>query len=296
MPVVGPLVTAMATPFDADGELDLDGAQELASHLVDSGTDTVLLAGTTGEAPTLNASERWQLLKAVREAVEGRASVMVGSGTNVTSTSVRGAVEATEHGADALLVVTPYYNKPSQRGLLEHFTAVAGATDRPVILYNIPGRTAREIEVDTLVELSGVDNIAGVKDAVNHVGKTAEVVARTSGAPGGFEVFCGTDEFNLPMVSVGAAGLVSVASHLAGPDLADMLRIHPTDPAKAREVHLRLMPVYRALFLEPNPGPLKGALNALGLPAGPVRGPLVDAAPETVQAVLDALDHAGLRR
>lgn len=296
MPTVGPITTAMVTPFDADGRLDLAGAARLAGHLVDNGTDTVLVTGTTGESPTVTTGERSELLAAVREAVAGRATVMVGTGTNSTASTVAATEQAAAEGADAVLVVTPYYSKPSQRGLLGHFTAVAAATDLPVVLYDIPGRTGREIALDTLVELAQIGNVAGVKDATGDVARAAEVVAATAGAPGGFELHCGSDELNLPMLAIGGAGLVSVSSHLAGPDLADMVRVFDTDPGKAREIHARLMPLHRALFLEPNPAPLKGALAALGLPAGPVRPPLADASQQTVQSVLDALDAAGLRR
>lgn len=294
MPVFGRVVTAMATPFSADGELDLDGAQRLADHLVTHGTDAVLLNGTTGESPTLHGDEPWDLLKAVREAVEGRGQVLIGTGTNDTAKTVAATERATVLGADGILVVTPYYNKPSQRQLVHHFTTVAAATDRPVLLYDIPGRTSREIALETLLELAAVDNIVGVKDAVADLAKTAEIVAGSRDAAGGFEVYCGADEVNLPMLAVGAAGFVSVAAHLAGERLADMARLFEHDPGKAREIHLSLLPLCRALFAEPSPGPLKAALNHLGLPAGPVRGPLLDALPETLNTLLEALDHAGI--
>ncbi len=294
MAAFGRVVTAMVTPFTDDGGMDLDGAQELASWLVDHGSDTILVHGTTGESPTLHGDEIWSLQRAVQQAVAGRAKVLVGTGSNDTSKAIDNTRHATENGADGVLVVTPYYNKPSQRALVRYFTDVADATDLPVVMYDIPGRTSREIELDTIVRLAhDVDNIVAVKDAVGNLAKTAEVVART---PDDFEVYCGADEVNLPMLSVGAVGFVSVASHLAGPELADMAAVYDTDPTKAREIHLRLMPLYHALFVEPSPGPLKGALNRLGLPAGPLRPPLVDALDETVTAVLDAMDHAGLSR
>jgi 4-hydroxy-tetrahydrodipicolinate synthase len=294
MPTFGRVVTAMATPFTAAGALDPDGAGELATHLVEHGTDTVLLSGTTGESPTLHGEETWELLAAVKDAVGDRAQVMVGTGSNDTSKTVAATERATAEGADGVLVVTPYYNKPSQRALVQHFRAAASATDLPVLLYDIPARTAREIDLATLVTLSEVDNIVGVKDAVGDLAKTAEVVAGTTGAPGGFEVYCGADELNLPMLAVGAVGFVSVAAHLAGDALADVARLFDSDPVKAREIHLSLLPLCRALFLEPSPGPLKAALSHLGLPAGPVRPPLVAAERATLDAVLSALDHAGI--
>ena len=266
----------------------------MASHLVDHGTDMVVVHGTTGESPTLRDEEMWQLLDAVVDAVGDRATIMMGTGSNDTRKAVHSTEKAAEHGADAMLVVTPYYNKPTQRALLSHFRTVAAATDKPVMLYDIPGRTAREIELPTIVELAEVDNIRGLKDAVGDMAKTANVVAQTAGAPGGFEVYSGADEYNLPLLAVGGVGVVSVASHLAGDLVADLVGSVETDLARAREIHLSLLPLVRALFSEASPGPVKGALNRLGLPAGPVRGPLIDALPETVDAIFAAMDHAGI--
>lgn len=296
MPVFGRVVTAMATPFTSDGDLDLDGAARLATHLVDHGTETVLIVGTTGESPTLHGDEPWDLLAAVKDAVGDRAKVMIGTGSNDTAKTVAATEQATERGADAILIVTPYYNKPAQRALVQHFNAAAGATDLPVLLYDIPGRTSREIELQTLITLSETRNIVGVKDAVGDLAKTAEIVAATQAAPGGFEVYCGADELNLPMLAVGAVGFVSVAAHLAGDHLAEMAEVFETDPVKARQLHLDLLPLCRALFLEPSPAPLKGALNRLGLPGGVLRPPMIEAEDATVEAVLAAMDHAGLAR
>ena len=286
---IGPMVTAMVTPFHEDGRLDPDGAQRLADHLVDHGTDTVLISGTTGESPTLADEEPWELLRAVREAVAGRATVMMGTGTNDTRRTLEATERATTIGADAILLVTPYYSRPDQRGLTAHFTAAAAATDLPVVVYDVPARTGRTIAVETLVSLAEVVNIVGVKDATTDVGKAADVLAATRGAPGGFDLWCGSDEVNLPLLAVGAVGLVSVSSHILGDALAEMVRVCDVDPVRARELHLATMPVHRALFSEPSPSPLKGVLAALGLPAGPVRPPLARPTPETVSAVLDAL-------
>lgn len=294
MPAFGRIVTAMATPFAEDRSLDLDGAQRLAAHLVDHGTDTVLVNGTTGESPTLEHDEVGLVLAAVKDAVGDRAKVMVGTGSNSTAKSVRDTAEATEAGADAILVVTPYYNRPEARGLLDHFTTVAGATDLPVLLYDIPARTAREIPLDTLVELSQVDNIVGVKDATGDLAKAGLLLGRTQDAPGGFEVYSGADEVNLPLLAIGAAGFVSVASHLIGDALADMVTVFSSDPAKARDIHIRSLPVWRALFDEPSPAPLKGALNRLGLPGGPVRPPLAPATDATVDRLMTALEAFGV--
>ncbi|MDQ4129948.1 MAG: 4-hydroxy-tetrahydrodipicolinate synthase [Actinomycetota bacterium] len=292
-PLLGRVITAMATPFRGDGTLDVDGAGRLATHLVQHGTDTVLLCGTTGESPTLTVEERLELLDVVRATAGAGGTVMMGTGSNDTVRSCRMTEQATEAGADAVLVVTPYYNKPSQRGLREHFRAVAASTHLPVLLYDIPGRTARELALETMLDLAEVPNIVGVKDAAGDLAKTAELLAR---APRDFAVYCGADELNLPMLALGAVGFVSVAAHVAGPELADLARSFDDDPVKAREIHLRLLPLFRALFLEPSPAPLKAILNDLGLPAGPVRPPLVDAEEETLRALRSALDHAGITR
>ncbi len=282
----GRLVTAMATPFHDDGSLDLDGVQTLASHLVDHGTETVLVHGTTGESPTLRVEEAYEVLAAAKEAVGDRATLMFGSGSNATEHAMKMSARATEAGADSLLLVAPYYNRPSQRMLVQHFTAIAGATHLPVVLYDVPSRTACPIDVATTVTLSAVDNIVGIKDASGDVSKGTRLVRET---PPDFKVWCGADEVNLPYLAIGAYGFVSVASHLVGDELSEMIRIFEHDPAKAREIHLRLVPLYGALFAEPSPAPLKGAMNRLGLPAGALRPPLYAALDATVDAVLDAV-------
>lgn len=289
---VGRVVTAMISPFAADGALDLDGAQRLAAHLVDHGTETVLVNGTTGESPTLHDDEPWQLLRAVKDAVGDRATVMVGTGSNDGAKTRTATARAADEGADAVLVVTPYYNRPNQRMLLQHFRAAAASTELPVVLYDVPGRTATEIAVETLAELAAVDNIVGVKDAAGDLGKAADVYRLTRDAPGGFSLWCGADELNLPMLAVGAVGVVSVSAHLVGDQIARMVEVFDKDPAAARDLHLACMGVHRALFLETSPTPLKGALRQLGLPAGPVRPPLADALPATVDRVMEALEQA----
>jgi len=287
---IGAVVTAMITPFTAAGDVDFDGVQRLARHLVDTGTDTVLVNGTTGESPTLHGEAPWEVLAAVREAVAGDGTVMVGTGSNDTAKTVEATARAAAAGADAVLLVTPYYNKPQQRGLVAHFGAAAAATDLPVLVYDVPGRTVTELSVATQVELAGIANVVGAKDATGDLGKAADVRLATLGAPGGYDLWCGSDEMNLPLLAVGGRGFVSVSAHLAGPELAEMIRVFPTDPARALELHLRCLPLHRALFAEASPAPLKAALNHLGLPAGPVRGPLAEASPETVKTVLGAYE------
>lgn len=292
---VGRVVTAMATPFAPDGGLDLAGAGVLARHLVATGSDGLVLGGTTGESPTLREGELWDLVAAVREAVGADVRLTVGTGTNDTARTVERTERATSVGADAVLVVTPYYNRPSQAGLRSHFRAVAGATDLAVLLYDIPSRTGRELALETLVDLAAVPNVVGVKDATGDLGKAGDVMVATRGAPGGFGLWSGADEVNLPLLALGAVGVVSVAAHLVGPELAATVAAADADPARARELHLRCLPLHRALFLEPNPGPLKALLAARGLPSGPLRPPLVAPAPDVVAratAALEAVERA----
>ncbi len=295
MATFGPVGTAMATPFDDDEKLDVLGAARLARHLVDHGTDTLVLVGTTGESPTLTPDEVALLVVAVRDAVGTEAQIVVGTGTNSTNATVTQTRAARDLGADGALVVSPYYNRPDHDGMMRHFTTVAEATDLPVMLYDIPHRTGRAIEADTLVALSDIDTIIGCKDAAGDLGKSADVLARTADAPGGFDLWCGADELNLPLLAIGAAGLVSVTAHLAGDDLARMCAaVADGDLATAREIHFRLLPLHHALFLSPSPAPLKAALALFDLPAGPVRGPLAEAPTGVVDQVRHALDQAGL--
>ncbi len=287
---LGRVVTAMVTPFLPDGALDLDGAGVLAGHLTATGSDGLVVGGTTGESPTLREEELLELVAAVRAAVPAGTRVTVGTGTNDTVRTIQRTERAAAAGADAVLVVTPYYNRPSQPGLVAHFRAVAGATELPVLLYDIPSRTGRELALATLVTLSAVPNIVGVKDATGDLGKAGDVIAATRDADGGFDVWSGADEVNLPLLAIGAVGIVSVSAHLVGPELAEMVRVCTTDPARARALHLACMPLHRALFSDPNPGPLKAALAARGLPSGPLRGPLIASDPEVAAQVLAALE------
>lgn len=286
------LLTAMATPFHADGGLDRDGAQRLAAHLVDHGSGGLVVAGTTGESPTLTHAETLDLFRAVVEAVGDRAAVLAGTGKNDTAATVELSREAAGCGAHGLLVVTPPYNRPDQRGLDAHCRAVAAATDLPVMLYNIPSRTACELAPGTILRLAeDVPTIVGVKDAVGDVAKASWLLAR---APGDFGVWSGDDKFCLPLLAVGGHGLVSVAAHLVGPDLATMIEVFDHDPVKAREIHLRLLDVFTTLFDEPSPAPLKAGLAMVGLPGGGLRLPLVEASDAVADRLRAALVAAGV--
>ena len=273
----GRVLTAMVTPFAEDGSIDLAGAQELAAHLVDrQAHDGLVVLGTTGEVPTLSDGEQQAVLEAVLDAVGDRATVVAGVGTNDTAHTIDNARRAERLGAHGLLVVTPYYNKPPQAGLLRHFTAVADATDLPVMLYDIPPRSVVPIEVDTLVRLAEHPRIVAVKDAKGDLGAVMRTLARTDLA-----YYSGEDVLNLPLLAVGAVGVVSVVGHLAGPRLAELIAaVESGDLVKARAVNESLLPLYTGVFRTQGVILTKAALHELGLPAGPVRPPLVDATPE----------------
>lgn len=275
MPTFGRLLTAMVTPMHGDGSLDLEGAQRLATHLVDHGSDGVVVCGTTGESPTLTHEETLGMFRAVVEAVGERATVVAGVGKNDTAATVELTRAVNGTGVDGVLVVNPYYNRPSQRGLAAHFTAVAQATELPVLLYNIPGRTAVEVAPETLLDLAErVPNVRGVKDAVGNLERTGWLAARK---PDDFQILSGDDAATLPMLAVGGSGVVSVAAHLVGEEMAEMIDAFPRDPARARAIHLRLLPLFTGLLqIDTSPGPVKAALALAGLPAGPLRPPLAD--------------------
>ncbi len=268
----GAVVTAMVTPFDGAGALDLDGAATVARHLASTGSEALVVAGSTGEGPVLTDDERVSLFRAVAEAVT--VPVIATTGTNDTSHSLALTAEAESAGASAVLVVTPYYNRPSQAGLSAHFRAVAGATSLPVVLYDIPVRTGRRIGVPLTIELAReVSNIVAVKDATGDVVGAAEVIA---GTPESFDVYCGDDSLTLPFASVGSAGIVSVASHWAAPLFVELLdRYRSGDVNAAAAVNRQLARSYRFESTDeyPNPVPAKAACRALGLPAGQCRLP-----------------------
>ena len=287
----GRVLTAMVTPFAEDGSIDLAGAQELAAHLVDrQAHDGLVVLGTTGEAPTLSDGEQHAVLEAVLDAVGDRATVVAGVGTNDTAHTIDNARRAERLGAHGLLVVTPYYNKPPQAGLLRHFTAVADATDLPVMLYDIPPRSVVPIEVDTLARLAEHPRIVAVKDAKGDLGAVMQTLARTDLA-----YYSGEDMLNLPLLAVGAVGVVSVVGHLVGPRLAELIgAVESGDLVKARSVNESLLPVYTGVFRTQGVILAKAALRELGLPAGPVRPPLVDATPEQVAQLRADLADGGI--
>ncbi|WP_037572265.1 4-hydroxy-tetrahydrodipicolinate synthase [Phaeacidiphilus oryzae] len=286
----GRVLTAMVTPFAADGSLDLDGAQRLAAHLVDAGNDGLVISGTTGESPTTSTVEKDSLLRAVVEAVGDRAFVVAGVGTNDTRRSIELAHQAVAAGAHGLLAVTPYYNKPPQEGLYRHFTAIADATELPVMLYDIPGRSGVPIRTETFLRLAEHPRIVANKDAKGDLAAASEVIART-----GLAWYSGEDVLNLPLLSIGAVGFVSVVGHVVTPELRALLEAHLSgDHAKATEIHLRLLPVYQGIFRNQGVILSKAALNLLGLPAGPLRLPLVEATEAEIEQLRQDLRAGGV--
>lgn len=286
----GRTATAMVTPFTADGALDLDGAQRLAGYLVDAGNDTLVLNGTTGESPVTTDAEKVALTRAVVAAVGDRAQIVSGAGTNDTAHSVEQAKAQAAAGAHGLLAVTPYYSRPPQEGVLRHFTAIADATDLPVMLYDIPVRTGTAIDTETLVRLAGHPRVVAVKDAKGDPGASSWVMARTELA-----YYSGDDMLYLPLMAVGAVGVVSVVSHLVTPELVAMAEaFHGGDVAKAAEIHRGLLPVFTGVFRTQGVMTIKAALRARGLPAGPVRLPLTDLTPQQFDTLRDDLAAAGV--
>jgi 4-hydroxy-tetrahydrodipicolinate synthase len=287
----GRVLSAMVTPLAEDGSIDLAGAQELAAHLVDrQAHDGLVVFGTTGESPTISDGEQHAVLEAVMDAVGDRATVVAGVGTNDTAHSIEKAQAAERLSVHGLLAVTPYYNKPPQEGLFRHFTAIADSTDLPVMLYDIPPRSAIPIEVETLVRLAEHPRIVAVKDAKGDLGAVAWTLARTDLA-----YYSGEDMLNLPLLSLGAVGVVSVVGHLVGPRLAELIAaVESGDLVKARAINESLLPIYTGIFRTQGVIMVKAALRELGLPAGPVRPPLVDATPEQVARLRRDLVAGGI--
>jgi 4-hydroxy-tetrahydrodipicolinate synthase len=284
----GQMMTAMITPMTSDGGVDYDGAARLADYLVsDMRNDGLVVNGTTGEAPTTTDAEKERLLRVVIEAVGQRAKVVAGVGTNVTSHTIELARSAERAGAHGLLVVTPYYSKPPQPALEAHFAAVADATGLPVLIYDIPGRTAAAVATQTLIRLAGHPRIIGVKDAKDDPAATSHVLAATD-----LVYYCGTDMLNLPWLSLGAVGFISVVGHVAGDRLHEMIDAFGAgDVARARRIHYELLPVYTGLFRNQGAVMTKAALDLLGQPGGAVRAPLLAAtAAERHQLALDLTD------
>ena len=282
----GELLTAMITPFTDEGAVNFDRAAELATYLVENGSDGVVVTGTTGESPTLSAREKLALYSTVAEALSGKGSVIAGTGTYDTQHSIELSIKAAELGVDGVMAVTPYYSRPPQAGILAHFLAIADATDLPLIVYNIPSRTGRLIETETLAELAQHPRIVATKDAVEDSKFTS---ACRQVLPDDFYIYSGTDQYTLPILSVGGYGVISVPSHFAGRPIKRMIQAHAKgDVFEAERLHRGLMPIYDACFIEPNPMPTKAGLNALWEYVGNPRLPLMPGSDDARDAVIAA--------
>ena len=292
MPEFGRLLTAMVTPFDDDLQVDYARAAELALWLIGRGSEGLVVAGTTGESPTLTHDEKLKLYETVKQAVGDRAAVIAGTGDYNTAASIDLTKEAEKTGVDAAMLVGPYYNKPPQEGLYQHFRTIAEATSLPIIVYNVPSRTARNIDPPTIIRLAQIDNIVAVKEAPASMDNVSEICA---GVPKGFKVYSGDDSVTLPLLAVGGYGVISVVSHVAGRQMREMIESFVArDTEKAAKLHQRLFPLFKVLFLPTsvNPAPVKTALRLAGFDPGGLRLPLLEttqAEEAQIKAVLEEL-------
>jgi 4-hydroxy-tetrahydrodipicolinate synthase len=287
----GRVLTAMITPFTADGQVNYPVAEKLAVYLAENGSDTLVVCGTTGESPTLSWDEEYELFQVVQKAVAGKAKVMAGTGSNSTKEAISATQKAEKLGLDGSLQVVPYYNKPPQEGLYEHFRAIAEASSSlPIMLYNIPGRTGQNLLPETVARLAEIPNIVAIKEASGNLDQVSQIRRLT--APE-FSIYAGDDSITLPLMTVGGRGVVSVASHLVGKQMQQMVQAFAAGQVQlATEIHLKLFPLFKALFLTTNPIPVKAALQLQGWDVGSPRLPLVqpdDALKHQLQSVLSEL-------
>ena len=292
-PRFGRLITAMVTPFTPDLSLDLPRAAQLADRLITQGNQALVVCGTTGESPTVFYDQKLELFRAVLDATGGRVPIIANVGDNCTADSVEFAREVASLGVNGVMCVVPYYNKPPQEGIYRHFRAIAEAVDVPVILYNIPGRCVVNMTADTTLRLArDVENIVGVKEASGNLAQIARII---EGAPDGFEVLSGDDEMTLPMMGLGCTGVISVASHVVGPQMRELVEAQVAgDHTRALALHLQLLPLFKALFMTANPIMVKDALAQVGFPVGTCRLPLVPPTSEESAELGRVLEHLGL--
>jgi 4-hydroxy-tetrahydrodipicolinate synthase len=289
---LGKLITAMVTPFDSELKVDYQAAWELAQRLVESGSDGLVVAGTTGESPTLNQNEKITLFKTVVEAVGGKATVIAGTGNYDTAASIELTREAEQAGVDGIMLVAPYYNKPSQEGLYRHFRSIAEVTRLPVLIYNIPGRTGVNLNPETLIRLAELNNIVAVKEASRDLAQISRIYET---APKGFQIYSGDDALTLPVMSVGGVGVISVAGHIVGRKMQEMITLFERgDIITAALINAELGPLYRALFATTNPTMVKTACNLMGLRVGGLRLPLIEATPGETELMREVLKSLGL--
>jgi 4-hydroxy-tetrahydrodipicolinate synthase len=288
--VLGEVLTAIVTPFDRDGRVDLGRFSELANFLVDHGSDGIVVCGTTGESPTLSDSEKLTLWEAAADLLRGRATVIAGTGTYDTAHSAELTSRAHELGVDGFLVVTPYYNKPPQRGIVRHFEEIAARTDKPIVAYNIPARVVIDIESPTIARLAEIENVTAVKQAHDDLEEARFIAEETR-----LDLYSGDDNITLSFLELGGVGVVSVISHVWGVQMKEMIRRYREGDADgARDVNEQLRPAYELLKIATNPIPIKTALNLLGHEAGGFRLPLVDATPDETEQVRSCLERGGV--
>ena len=289
----GRVITAMVTPFKEDGSVNYEVAERLAAHLAENGTDGIVVCGTTGESPTLSWDEEYQLFQVVQKAVSGKAKVLAGTGSNSTSEAIAATEKAAKLGLDGSLQVVPYYNKPPQAGLYHHFQAIAqSCPDLPIMLYNIPGRTGQNLQPETVARLAEIPNIVAVKEASGSLDQVSQIRCLT---PVEFAIYSGDDSLTLPLLSVGGIGVVSVASHLVGSQLQQMIQAFEKGQTQvATQIHLKLFPLFKALFCTTNPIPLKVALKLQGWAVGSTRLPLGDPPAELSQTLEPVLRELSL--
>ena len=289
----GEVITALVTPMDENRNIDYEALEKLAAHLADNGSDSILVCGTTGESPTLSFSEELEILSSVKRAVNGKAKVIFGAGSNCTETAIRSTKNACKEGVDGILSVVPYYNKPSQAGMYEHFSAIAKASDAPIILYNIPSRTGVNMLPETVAKLANdFSNIVALKQSSPDMDAISELKLL---CPKDFVIYSGDDSLTLPMVSIGVDGVISVASHLFGKEIKSMIRNFKTaDIVAAKNMHMALFPIFKKLFFAPNPVPVKALLANNGLIKEYVRRPLVELTTEQKQELINVYDSITL--
>jgi 4-hydroxy-tetrahydrodipicolinate synthase len=288
----GRVLTAMVTPFDSNLQVDYNQAAALARHLVANGSDGLVVAGSTGEAATLSCDEKVKLFSTVLDAVGDKAVVVAGTGSNDTAASIRLTKEAEKLGVHGAMVVGPYYNKPPQEGYYQHFKAISEETTLPLILYNVPGRTASNILPSTILRLAELKNIAAVKEASGSLDQVSEIIRN---APSDFLVYSGDDGLTLPMLAVGGHGVISVAGHLVAKEMKAMIEAFLAgDVTKARDIHLRLTPFFKVIFVTTNPIPIKEAVNLTGFNAGGLRGPLIRATENELSAISNVMKQLNL--
>jgi 4-hydroxy-tetrahydrodipicolinate synthase len=288
----GRVITAMVTPFDKEGNVHYAEAEKLAAHLADNGSDGIVVCGTTGESPTLSWDEEYQLFQVVQKAVAGKAKVIAGTGSNSTSEAIEATQKAAKLGVDASLQVVPYYNKPSQLGLYGHFEAIAKACDLPMMLYNIPGRTGQALEPETIAKLAQLAGIVAIKEATGNIDIASQIRSLT---PPEFKIYAGDDSLTLPMLAIGGSGVVSVASHLVGNEIQQMIAAFKSGQNQlAAQLHIKMLPLFKGLFFAPNPMPIKAALKLQGWEVGGLRLPMCELPSESLPQLQQLLQQQGL--